>query len=169
MIIWIINPYDQTPDQQATRTYEYSKILSERGHQITVIASSYNHYKLFEEKLKWYELWKDEYYDNIKFTWVKTYPYKQNDWRRIINMLSHAVMAFFVGVIRFEKPNIIVGVSVPIFSGFVAYILSLFKSSKFIFEVRDLSSSLINSFSIFSNVSPNHPSSWLFSVSLLEV
>jgi len=138
MKIWIINPYDQTPEQQATRTYEYTRKIVQYGHEVTVIASSFNHYKLIEEKLKWYELWKDEYYEGIRFTWVKTFPYRSNDWRRTLNMLSHAVMAFLVGLVRFERPDIIMGVSVPISSGFAGYVLSLIKRARFIFEVRDL-------------------------------
>lgn len=138
MNIWVLNPYDQTPDQQATRTYEYAKQLVKRGHQVTVFASSFSHYKFLEEKLTLGEKWKVEMFDSIRFIWLRTFPYNKNNCRRAMNMLSHAWMAFWVGIRLKEKPDIIMGVSVPISTGFSAYILSLFKSARFYFEVRDL-------------------------------
>jgi len=138
MNIWVLNPYDQTPDQQSTRTYEYAKRLVERGHEVTVFSSSFSHYKFVEEKLAPGQNWKIEFFDKIRFIWVKTFPYNKNNWRRAINMLSHAWMAFWAGMTLNERPDVIMGVSVPIFTGFSAYLLSLFKRARFFFEVRDL-------------------------------
>lgn len=138
MDIWIINPYDGTPEQQATRTYEYAKQLVRRGHKISVYASSFSHYKFTEEKLAPGERWKVEYFDGIRFIWLRTTPYKCNNWRRATNMLSHALMAFVLGMRFKEKPDIIMGTSVPIFAGLCAYILSHLKHARFFFEVRDL-------------------------------
>lgn len=138
MNIWYINPYDQTPEQQSTRTYEFANELVKRGHKVTVFSSGFSHYKFVEEKLKPSEKWKIEIFDGIRYVWLKTFPYRGNDWRRAINMLSHAWRAFWVGIRFKDKPDIIIGVSCPIISGFSAWILSLYKKSRFYFEVIDL-------------------------------
>ncbi len=39
MNIWILNHYADTPDGQATRTYDLSKQLVERGHRVTILAA----------------------------------------------------------------------------------------------------------------------------------
>lgn len=157
MNIWYINPYDQTPEQQATRTYDFAKELVSRGHKLTIFASSFSHYEFKEEKLKPSERWKVEYYEGIRYVWIRTFPYRGNDWRRAINMLSHAWRAFWTGMRFKENPDKIIGVSVPIVAGLSAWILSFLKKSHFYFEVRDLWPQTLIDMGI---ISPKSPLAW---------
>lgn len=138
MNIWILNHYASTPDEPTTRSYDIGKELVKKGHKVTVFASSFSHYKFIEKVLQPSENWKAENCDGVRFIWLKTFPYKGNDWRRVFNMLSYAWRAFRVGRGLKEKPNVIIGTCVHPLAVLSAYILSIFKKSRFFFEVTDL-------------------------------
>lgn len=53
-------------------------------------------------------------------------------------MISNAYRAFWVGSARNEKPDVIFGPSVPLFTGVAALLLAKKKKCPFIFEVRDI-------------------------------
>ena len=138
MNVWYLNPYDTTPDQQATRTYDYAKELTRRGHKVTMFCSSFSHYSHIEEKLKKGESWRIEWREGVRIVWVRTWPYSRNDWRRALNMLSFSWSVLWVAGAFADRPDVIFGPSVPIFTALSAYILSKLKRSCFIFEIRDL-------------------------------
>ena len=139
MNIWILNHYAGTPETTpATRPFDLSKELVKRGHSVTIFASSFSHYELVEKVLQPGENWKAENYDGVRFIWVKTFPYKGNDWRRVFNMLSYAWRAFWVGKRLKQKPDVIIGTCVHPLAVLSAYVLSVFKESRFFFEVTDL-------------------------------
>ncbi|MBC8275682.1 MAG: glycosyltransferase family 4 protein [Chloroflexi bacterium] len=139
MNIWILNHYAGTPETTlATRPFDLSKELVKRGHSVTIFASSFSHYELVEKVLQPGENWKAENYDGVRFIWVKTFPYKRNDWRRVTNMVSYAWRAFWVGKGLKERPDVIIGTCVHPLAVLSAYVLSIFKKSRFFFEVTDL-------------------------------
>ncbi len=136
MKIWYISAYD-APEGESSRTYDYAKELTYMGHQVTFFTSSYNHFT-HKERLKKKEKWRVEWFGGIRVIWLKTFPYKDNGLKRGINMLSNAWHAYWVGRSLEEKPDIIFGPSVPLFTGLSAYFLSLNKKCSFCFEVRDI-------------------------------
>jgi glycosyltransferase involved in cell wall biosynthesis len=139
MNIWILNHYAGTPETtQATRPFDISKELVKRGHNVTIFASSFSEYKFIEMRLKQGEKCKTESYDGIHFTWIRTFPYRRNDWRRVLNMLSYACRAFWIGKSLEEKPDLIIGTSVHPLAALSAYLLSRLKKSRFFFEITDL-------------------------------
>jgi len=98
MNIWILNHYAGTPDTMpATRPYDLSRELIKRSHSVTIFASSFCHHEFVEERLQPGERQKTENCDGVRFIWLRTFPYKGNNWRRVINMLSYAWRAFWVG------------------------------------------------------------------------
>ena len=138
MNVWILNHYADTPHQQATRSYDLGKQLVIKGHQVTIFASSFSHYRFTEEQLQPGEKWKVDNYDGVRFIWVRTTPYKGNTWRRAVNMLSYAWRAFWVGARLEERPDVIIGTCVHPFAPLSAYLLSVLKGSRFFYEVTDL-------------------------------
>ncbi|MFC2040944.1 glycosyltransferase family 4 protein [Chloroflexota bacterium] len=138
MNIWILNHYAGTPEQQVTRSYDIGRELVVKGHRVTIFASSFNEYNFTEMRLKPGEKSKAEDYDGVRFIWLKTTPYRANEWRRVVNMMSYAWRAFWVGKYFKERPDVIIGVSVHPLAALSAYILSKFKKSRFFFEVTDL-------------------------------
>ena len=137
--IWMLNHYAGTPDTTlATRPYDLSKELVKRGHRVTIFASSFSEYMFKEMRLQRGEGWRVEDCDGIRFIWLKTFPYKGNNWRRVLNMLSYAWRAFWIGKGLKERPDVIIGTCVHPLAVLTAYVLSIFKKSRFFFEVTDL-------------------------------
>lgn len=142
--IWILNHYAVTPEMPGgTRHFDFASELVNRGYHVTIFAASFHHQKLKELKLENEENYKCEDYEGVKFIWIKTFPYKTNNWRRFINMLSYmyrvcVVAKFLVKHREIDKPDVIIGSSVHLFSVLSAYYLSRYYNAKFIMEIRDL-------------------------------
>lgn len=152
--IWIFNHYADPPDRQATRSYDLAKYLVNRGHKVTIFASSFNHYVLKEEKIFNNQYCIEENFDGVKFVWIKTFPYNKNDWRRALNIIEYGYKALWVGFRKEEKPDVMIGKVFHPLAPLVAYLLSRAKGSKFFFEVGDLwPQTLID----MGRLSPDHP------------
>jgi len=142
--IWIFNQYAITPDMPGgTRHYELSKRLVEKGCNVTIFASSFHYQKFADSKLSENEKYKIEVKDNVAFIWIKSFPYKKNNWKRIVNMLTYSLRAYKLSQILLKRekinlPDVVVGSSVHLFSVLVAYFISKKLKVKFIMEVRDL-------------------------------
>ncbi len=140
MNIWIFNHYAITPNLPGgTRHFDFAKELIKRGYKVTIFTSSF-HYSLFRETKEYNKrIYLEEDYEGVKFIWIKTFPYKGNDWRRVLNMLSYSIRVYNVAKkLDIEKPNIIIGSSVHLFAVFSAYLLAKYFKVSFIMEVRDL-------------------------------
>src|SRR6266705_6318706 len=157
MNVWIFNHYADTPDRQATRSYDLSKQLVERGHLVTIFAAGFSHYSFREERIRSGESWQEENCNGVRFIWVRTFPYKRTDWRRVLNMLSYAWRALWLGLKLDESPDVIIGVSVHPLAALSAWTLSVVKKSYFFFEVTDLwPQTLVE----FGRLSPSNPLTW---------
>jgi glycosyltransferase involved in cell wall biosynthesis len=145
MNIWIFNHYAVTPDTPGgTRHYDLARELVKRGHQVTIIASSFHHGRHQEIRLAFGERWKIEDVDGVKFAWIKTFPYQRNDWHRVLSMVSYMLQAWRIGrrlpklFPEVEKPNVIIGSSVHLLAVLAAYWVAKHYRARFIMEVRDL-------------------------------
>ncbi len=136
MKIWFLSAYDQ-PKGQSPRTYEFALELTKRGHEVSFFTNSLCHFTK-KDRLKLFELRRIERINNIRTIWVKTFPYKGNGFGRGINMLTNFLMILINGLISIQKPDIIICPSVPIFTGFCGYLLSIFHKVDFIYDVRDV-------------------------------
>ncbi|HEY6103449.1 MAG TPA: glycosyltransferase family 4 protein [bacterium] len=157
MNLWVLNHYADTPDRQATRTFDLCRELAHRGHRTTIFASSFNHYTFREERLSGRTTWKSEEIDGVRVVWIKTHPYRKNDWHRVINMLSFAARAASTAWRLPERPDVIIGVTVHPFTPVAAYAVARLKHSRFCCEVTDLwPETLIQ----FGDLSPRSPVAW---------
>jgi glycosyltransferase involved in cell wall biosynthesis len=138
MKIWIFNHYAEPPDRLTTRSYDLGRQLVERGHRVTIFAAGFSHYNFREERVPAGQASHTANWNGVRFIWLKTYPYRGNDWRRMLNMLSYAWRAYKAGRIISEKPDVIIGVSVHPLAPLAAYFLSRTKAARFFFEVTDL-------------------------------
>jgi len=143
--LWIFNHYAVTPDMPGgTRHYDFSKELIKRGYEVTIFASSFHYTQHTETKLTLKENWKTEEIDNIKFLWIRTFPYYKNDWRRVISMFSYMIRSYNLGRnvskldFNIQKPDAIIGSSVHLLAPLAAYYLSKYYNAHFVMEVRDL-------------------------------
>ena len=138
MNVWILNHYADSPDRQATGHYDLGKQLVAKGHKVTIFASGFSHYKLCEDRLQSGEKFVVENQGGVNFIWLKTFPYRGNHWRRIVNMVSYAWRALLVGRKLPEKPDVIIGTCPHTFGATAAYALARLERARFFYEVRDL-------------------------------
>lgn len=138
MNIWVFNHYAEGREGYATRPYDIARRVIERGHRVTIFASSFNHYSFRETRLDGIHLWRSETIDGVEFVWLRTFPYRWNDWRRILNMGSYFLMALVTGLRRSDTPDAIIGVSVHPLAALAAQIVASRRRCRFFFEVTDL-------------------------------
>ena len=88
--IWIFNHYAQCPKfPGGTRHYDFALELIKRGYEVTIFASGF-HYTLLKDIVKYNNKgYYIEIVDGIRFVWVKTFAYKINDIKRLVNTVSY--------------------------------------------------------------------------------
>lgn len=134
--VLILNHHASAPDVgDGGRHYELAKSLSQDGHKVSVIASSYDHGKkkyCFSE-----EVVVKMFNDNFEFIRLRTKPAYNNNLTRFMNYNDYKLK-----VSRWDKfkhsPDVIIASSVHPLSWIAGYNLSKKYNAKFIVEVRDL-------------------------------
>ncbi len=122
-----------------TRHYDFAKVLTKRGHKVTVIASSFHYSKYKEMRTYGDKEYLQESYNGVDLVWIKTPPYFGNGASRVKSMLSYTYRVMkYIPALRLEKPDIIIGSSVHLFAVWAAYRLSKRCHTPFVMEVRDL-------------------------------
>ena len=139
MNLWILNHYAIPPDTPGgTRHFDFARELVKQGHQVSIFASGFSHRTKKEERLEGKQNYRRENIDGVEFVWIRTFPYKGNDWRRVVNMLSYSFRVMLLGLRLKETPDVILASSPHPFAGLAGCILAKLKRARFIFEVRDL-------------------------------
>ncbi len=136
MNIWFFSAYEQ-PKGHTSRTYDYSRELIKRGHHVTIFTNSYFH-RTHEELLGTHEKWRVEEIDGVRVVWLRTIHYTGNGWRRGMNMLSYAWRSIQVARALTEKPDVVIGDSVPPSAGWAASKIASEKGAAFVYQVRDV-------------------------------
>lgn len=138
MRIWIVNHYADPPDGMATRSIDLARRLVERGNPTTIFASNFNHYTSTNVIHLGWRIWRATDVQGVRIVWIRTSPYRRNNWRRVVNMFSFTVMVLLVGLLERPRPDVVIGVSVHPFAAWAGYVLSRVKRARFFFEVTDL-------------------------------
>ena len=134
----MVNQHASLPDQPAgTRHYSLAQQLRSRGHDVTIFAASISHHSGVERRLRWRDVCRTERVEGVRFVWLRTTPYRGNDWRRPLNMLSFLVV-FLVVQAGERRPDVIIGSTVHPFAAFGAWLAARLRGATFIFEIRDL-------------------------------
>jgi len=143
--VWILNHYAVTPDLPGgTRHIDLGRELAKRGWHVTIFASSFQHHDHREAKLVPGEMWKLETVDGVRFVWIRTTPYAGNSLRRVLNMTSFMLRAWWIGrrlpatSAGIEIPKVVVGSSVHPLAVVAAWRLARRHRARFVMEVRDL-------------------------------
>ncbi|MEZ0537914.1 glycosyltransferase family 4 protein [Caldicellulosiruptoraceae bacterium PP1] len=135
--IWIMNHYAIPPRIGGiTRHFDFAEELAKRGYDVTIFASSFDH-KTREETLEKGLKYKEEKISNVKFVWIKTTPYKKNDLKRVLNIISFSKNLYFVAK-KFENPDTIIASSFHPLTCIVGYLLAKKKNARYIAEIRDI-------------------------------
>ncbi len=136
MNIWYLSAHDQ-PRGKSARTYDFALELIRRGHEVTFFTNSYCHWT-HKEFLKPDEQWRIEEIDGIRVIWLRTFPYTGNGWRRGVNMLTNARRSLQVAATLPDTPDVVIGPSVPLGTGWAAARIASRKKAAFVFEIRDV-------------------------------
>lgn len=156
MRIWIINHYALHPSQAGgTRHFTLAKHLVERGHRVTLVASSVDYTSRTDTRLQSRESWHGEVHDGVSFVWLRTPPYSGNGLGRVANMLAFAAQVrFALAKYTPERPDIVLGSSPHPFAALAAERVARRLRVPFVLEVRDLwPQSLLD----LGNFSEHHP------------
>lgn len=156
MRIWIVNQYAIPPQQAGPmRHFTMAQHLTKMGHDVTIIASSFDHVTQQETRLHGNAEYIEENIEGVKFLWIKTPSYSGNGVKRIINMIIFSIKVFLNSsrVIN-SRPDSIIGSSPHLLSALSSFFLSKRLHVPFILEVRDLwPQSLVD----LAGVSERHP------------
>jgi glycosyltransferase involved in cell wall biosynthesis len=136
MNIWFVSAYDQ-PRGQSTRTYDFSRQLVERGHQVTIFTNSFCHFTQ-TERLEARERWRVDWLDGIRIVWLKARPFAGNGLARGLNMIDNVRCILSTEGKLGDTPDVVIGPSVPILTGWAAWKLAARHKVPFVYEIRDV-------------------------------
>lgn len=144
--IWIINQFACTPDMPGgSRHHEIASFLVKKGIKVDIFASDYNLSKRKFLRLNDIEFVKTEINQGVNWYWLRTFPYKINNWKRYLNLISFCLSFFSFNLYKLIiclknnfLPDLIIGSSPQIISSFCGLMLAKVFKKPFIFEVRDL-------------------------------
>ena len=136
--VWIVNQYASAPDSPfGSRHHSLARELLGRGHAVTIFAASFGHQSGRDKRLAGRSLYRSEWFDGVRFVWLRTFPYHGNSWRRQVNMLSFLVV-FLVVQTRVRSPDAVIGSTVHPFAALGGWGAARLRGARFMFEIRDL-------------------------------
>lgn len=136
-ILFITDNFPPEVNAPATRTFEHCKEWVKKGDEVTVItcAPNFPKGKVYEGYKN--KLFQKEEIEGIKVIRVWSYISANKGFaKRIIDFLSFAFMAFWVGL--FKKTDVIIATSPQFFTTWTAETLATLKRKPWVFELRDI-------------------------------
>ena len=139
--IYIYRHYASSPNiPGGTRHFNLASELVRSGLKVFIFASNYNH--LIKREVKHFDGdYTIETVDGVKFVWINTFHYQENDWRRFVNIIDFGLKSFRTAI-HLSKlgifPNIIIGSIGHIFSLISAYLTSTRLKARFFIDIGEL-------------------------------
>lgn len=162
MKAWIVNQYAVAPDQPGgARPFSLAKELALRGHDVTLVAASFNHWTRRETRLKEGEDARFEEVEGVRFLWLRVPGYPGSTLRRFFSMAAFAWRACGSAHLRsLPEPDVILGSNPHLFGALAAERLAADLGAAFAFELRDIwPQSLVD----YGRLSERHPAIRLLS------
>ena len=159
MRILLVNHYAAPPSEPGgTRHFTLARELMARGHQVTLVASGFDHLTR-TSRLGPREAVRKEVVDGVPFLWVRTPAYTGNGAGRLWNMRVFArAVRHLVPKHLDHWPEVVVGSSPHLFGAQAALRLARDTGVPFVLELRDVwPQSLID----VMDVPAWHPLIWL--------
>ena len=101
MNIVLFNHYAGSPTHgMEYRPYFMSKYWKRDGHNVTIVSSSFSHLRIKQPVLKWFNIYKTEVIDDIKYIWLKGNSYSSNGFFRFINILLFILIGILAKLIN---------------------------------------------------------------------
>ena len=127
-----------SPDRPAgTRHYALARAIVREGGEATIFAAGFSHGTGREVQLGRGALVRNQRFGGVRFVYLRTFPYRGNTWRRMVNMASFAVVVVLASIGR-RAPDVVVGSTVHPFAALAGWLVAKLRGARFMFEVRDL-------------------------------
>ena len=144
--LWLINQFANTPELPGhTRQFEVAAGLVSKGWQVEMFASDFNLTQRQYRRLRFPRLWSTERPAGIRWTWLWVSPYRHNNWKRQLNMLSfclHLLLrlgpAAALGRLTGRAPDVMLVSSPQLPAAFTCLWIARLMGIPFVLEVRDL-------------------------------
>ena len=138
-ILIIHQAFASLDEPGGTRHYEFARLLTARGHQVTVIASSVSFITGTPLRLPQNsENLGREQEGGLQILRARVYSaHHKSFFHRVLAFFSFMVSSFWIGL-GVKNVDLVWGTSPPIFQGVTAWLLARLKGAKFLFEVRDM-------------------------------
>lgn len=134
------------------RLFELAVRLQKKGIDVSVLTAMPNY-----PQMKIHENYKGKCYckemlNNLEIhrAWIYVSQSKAVI-SRLLNYFSFVISAFFVGLFKIKKQDVLMVESPPLFLGITAYLLAKFKGAKMVFNVSDLWPESAEKLEIISN------------------
>ncbi len=115
-----------------TRHHEFARLLTARGHKVTVIASRISYITGSDTHQANSEM------EGVTILRAAVYDAHHKSFiHRVLAFFSFMLSSFWIGL-GVKNVDLVWGTSPPIFQGVTAWALARLKGAKFLFEVRDL-------------------------------
>jgi len=137
--IWLVNHYALPPSEPGgTRHYALARELIRCGHDVTVIASSFNHATGKQISCAHGKTSTFERVGDVPFLLLRVPAYRRN-LARLWNMVVFAFEVWMgVGTRKMRKPDIVIGSSLTLFAAVAAERVARRMRVPFVLEIRDL-------------------------------
>ena len=141
-ILLIHHAFLEKNDGGGSRFNEMTRIWAKKGHHVTVLGGMV-HYATGIKRDKYkgkYTLVEKDFYENVDVIRCHvSEAYNKNFLGRLWGYFSFVFSSIYAGLFKTKgKFDVILVTSPPLFVGITALVLSFFKRTPFIFEVRDL-------------------------------
>lgn len=140
MKIWIVYQHAIPPSRSGgTRHHTLARLLMERGHEVSILSSSFHHFSRKEmERYQGGDVARKTE-DGVPFVWFRTPTYLSGKFARLLGMFNFARQVYREGKSgRLGKPDLIIGSSPPMFAPYAAMRLARRFGVPFVLEVRDI-------------------------------
>jgi glycosyltransferase involved in cell wall biosynthesis len=138
--IWLVNHYAVPPrESSGTRHYDLASRLVERGHSVTIFASSIAHLGEPYASVGRLSEPKEEAVSGVRFVWLPGVGYRRSAAKRLVGMADFAARVARLQIpAGAQRPDIIYGSSPHPFGALAAQVLARRAAAPFVLEVRDL-------------------------------
>src|SRR5205823_10079909 len=139
MRVWLVNHHALPPSEPGgPRHYTLARELIHRGHDVIVIASSFNHATGRQISCSKRKLSTFKRFGRVPFLLLRVPAYRTNV-ARLWNMFVFAFKVWLgLGTRRMRRPDIVVGSSLTLLAAFAAERLARRIRVPFVLEIRDL-------------------------------
>jgi len=134
-ILLIHQAFASLAEPGGTRHYEFGKLLAEKGHQVSIIASAVSYLTGKPEQLPKFE---EQVDGRLRIYRVYTFPsLHKSFFHRLISFFSFMISSFAKSL-TIRKVDLVWGTSPPIFQSFTAWLVSKYFRKPYMLEIRDL-------------------------------